>query len=98
MSFIFHFTHCSELIEFPTFDTVAPQWALASYSCLFGNAVSASSIVFNEISWTLQVDGNDEQSNQKLNIDRIYTYPQVKTNESKYEIKFSSILSNTSNE
>lgn len=58
------------------FDTVAPQWALASVSCMFGNAVSASSIS-NEISWILQVEGSDENSTQKLNIERIYTYPQV---------------------
>lgn len=63
-------------------DTVAPQWALASVSCMFGNAVSAPSIS-NEISWTLQVEGNDEHSIQKLNIERIYTYPQVNSFEKK---------------
>lgn len=67
---------CLEIINRWCFDTVAPQWALASYSCLFGNAVSTSSLP-NEISWTLQVGGNDENTTQKLNIDRIYTYPQV---------------------
>lgn len=75
--FLQEFIFCIQFL----FDTVAPQWALASYSCLFGNAISASSIS-NEISWTLQVDDSDDNganSIQKLNIERIYSYPQVNT-------------------
>lgn len=53
---------------------VAPRWALASYSCVFGKTNYAHDLI-GHISWTLQIGNNVNV--QRINVERIYTYPQV---------------------
>lgn len=66
------------LLTYNGFSEVAPQWALASYSCIIGQTE-----FFNarkeEIAWTLHVGSiqfNDSDA-QRVAVDRIIAYPQV---------------------
>lgn len=64
--------------------SVAPQWALASYSCIIGKTEFVNARK-NEVKWTLYAGSSsfDESNLQKMNntqiadIAQIYTYPQV---------------------
>lgn len=55
--------------------SVAPQWALASYSCVMGKS---KKITENEdVPWRLQV-GSSVNETIQVPIARIYKYPQVR--------------------
>lgn len=56
--------------------SVAPKWALASYSCVMGKS---EKIIENEnVPWTLYVGGSTVNKTVQVPIVRIFKYPQVR--------------------